>query len=331
MSAETVRISNIDRGIGIFTAVNSYKSRKINEQILNQQYDSNRHLSDLKRQMNEANAINKQILANQLKAEEHKEAQKYYKALSFNFFETVDVISKIDDLMVLNYVFTKYYDKIKFNIIDANDRLDEIGDKTFNKQTLNKLQSLKIIADSKTSEFTGNTLNFIDNYLADFKKEKARIDSINKPDFKIEIIKRRRVNILRTITIGILGIFTIIMAIGSIGVLKDTWDTTILIIYIIIISASAIPFTLLIRKELKWRKEYDEFTNKELKRQTDFEKRKIELEKQYKSTILNENETLSNHPFCKAMIEINKNHPTFDKSLSAIIEIEETFVKKWGV
>lgn len=117
MSNEKVSLSNLDRGIGIFTAVNSYKSRKINEQILVQQFNNNKHLADLKRQMNEANAINKQILANQLKAEEYKEKQKYYKALSYNIFEIVDVISEIEDLMVLNYVLSNYYDKIKTNIL----------------------------------------------------------------------------------------------------------------------------------------------------------------------------------------------------------------------
>lgn len=81
MSEPTVRLSNFDRGLNVITAVNSYKSRKLIEQILVQQFQNNRHLSDLKRQMSETNAINKQILSNQLKAEEDKEIQKYYKSL----------------------------------------------------------------------------------------------------------------------------------------------------------------------------------------------------------------------------------------------------------
>ncbi|MEQ1732689.1 MAG: hypothetical protein ABL940_03395, partial [Bacteroidia bacterium] len=92
MSLEKVQLSNVDRGIGVFTAVNSYKSRKINEQILVQQYNNNKHLSDLKRQMNEANSINRTILENQLKAEEHKEIQKYYKALCFKLNGVVELI-----------------------------------------------------------------------------------------------------------------------------------------------------------------------------------------------------------------------------------------------
>lgn len=331
MSAEKVSLSNVDRGIGIFTAVNSYKSRKINEQILVQQFKANRHLSDLKRQMNEANAVNKQILANQLKDEEHKEAQKYYKALSYKLFETVEVISKIDDLMVLNYALTNYYDKIKVNIIEANDQLDEIGDKTFNKQTLDKLNSLKLTADSKQNEYSNNILNKIDNYLEEFREEEARIASINKPELKKEYIQRKRVNIFRTISIRILGFFLIIMVIGSIGVLSEKWDTAAFIIYLIIIAGLSFAFIKRFRKEKQWRQDYDEFIKCEKQRQIDFETRKLEIEKQYELNLNKEKEALLNHPFYEAMIEINKNHPKFDKSLSDIIEIDKTFEKKWGL
>ena len=37
MSALKVSLSNFDRGIGLFTAQNTYQTRKISEQILKQQ------------------------------------------------------------------------------------------------------------------------------------------------------------------------------------------------------------------------------------------------------------------------------------------------------
>lgn len=331
MSEEKVRLSNVDRGIGIFTAVNSYKSRKINEQILVQQFNGNKHLTDLKRQIKEANAINKQILANQLKAEEHKESQKYFKALSYNLFETVDVMSKIDDLMVLNYALTNYYEKIKLNIIEANDRLEEIGDKTFNKQTLDKLNSIKDLADKKHTDYSTNILNKIDNYLSDFKKEEARISAIKMPKFKTEIIKRNRINTLRTISIGIIGFFAFFIIVESFGVLFYKWNSGSINVYLIMSVGLVYAFIKILRKEIKWRKVYDEFIKNEKQRKEDFEKSKIEMNAQYELNIQNEKEKLFNHPFYKAMIKINNNHPTFDKSLSEIIEIVNSFEKKWGL
>jgi hypothetical protein len=281
--------------------------------------------------MNEANAINKQILANQLKVEEHKEAQKYYKALSYNLFEIVDLISKIDDLMVLNYTLTNYYGKIKSNIIEANDRLDEIGDKAFNKQTLDKLNSIKVLAETKQSDYSTDILNKIDEYLSDFKKEEERINAFTKPNFKPEIIKRNRIGIRRTFSIAILGFLMFTLFFDNINKLAEKWDTSLFIVNLLITTFLVLLLVKRLRKELKWRKEYDDFIKNEQQRQKEFERTKIEMEQKYESNLNKAQEALLNHPFYTAMKEVNKIHPTFDKSLSVIIENETAFEKKWGL
>ncbi len=327
-----VKLSNFDRGIGIFTAINSYKNRKINEQILVQQYNNNKHLSDLKKQMNEANSINKQILANQLKAEQHKEAQKYYKALSYNLFETTDLISKIEDPMVLNYVLNNYYEKIKVNIIESNDSLDEIGDKTFNKQTLDTLNAIKAKAELDKSNYQVNILNNIDNYIADFNKEETRIKSLKKPEYSRKTLNRKKINIVRTIAIYILGFFTYMMLFGIIiSPFMPDFDIKMFIPSIFVVMMFGIPYFRLRKKEKKWRSEYDDFYKNELQLQENFQSKKLKLENEYESNILNEKEKLLNHPFYNAIIDINKNHPSFEKELSKIIEVGAIFEKKWGL
>lgn len=353
MSTPKVRLSNIDRGISVFTAVNTYQSRKLNEQILNQQYKNNNHLSALRSQMSEANAINKQILANQLKAEEHKEAQKYYKALSFNLFETIDLISKIEDKMVLNYVLTNFYDKIKSNVIEANDQLDEIVDKSYNKQSLDKLNVIKTKSDETIEIFRSNVLNKVDSLIADFKVQELKFSSIKKPEFvadkKTELVERnigrKRTNGFRTFGIVVLGLITAFFLLIALVGLATGGIRDMLIILLPAIPF-AIPFIILLRKEIKWRNEFNAVDKKqkqqrlefekeknelEQKYQVEFEKKKNELEQKYQETIQKEKEKLLNHPVYNAMAEISENHPTFDKSLTDITELETTFAKKWGL
>jgi hypothetical protein len=331
MNTPKVRVSNIDRGISVFTAVNTYQSRKLNEQILNQQYKNNKQLAAIRSQMTEANAINKQILANQLKAEEHKEAQKYYKALSFNLFETIDLISKIEDKMVLNYVMTNFYDKLKANINEANDQLDEIIDKTYNKQTLEKLNALKSKSDDTIHIFNANILNKVDNLIADFKAKELKLSSIKQPELVEEIIERERTNRFRTFGIAVLGLVTFLLFISTTINVDKGEISGDFFSFIFLVLPFAIPFIILLRKEIKWRKDFDDFVYNQKVKNQEFENKKSELNKKYEETLQKGKEELSSHPLNLAMAEISEKHPTFDEYLSEIVELEKTFSKKWGL
>jgi hypothetical protein len=330
METPKVRLSNIDRGIGLFTAVNSYQSRKLNEQILVQQFKNNNHLSDLKRQMNEANTINRQILANQLKEEEHKETQKYYKALSFNLNETIEIISKINDDMVLNYVLSNYYDKLLSNIIEANDRLDEISDKTYTKNTLENLKSVKIRADGSVRLFQDNVLSKIDNLISDFKKKENMLKQMAPPQLEEEIITRKKIDIYRTAGIIILAIPTFFFLLCGIISSIAIKEIGLLILFLFIASLTGLPFIYHLRAEIKWRKEYKIAISLLQQKREEFQSNKLQLERKYEEDLQIEKNNLMNHPLYNAMQEINEAHPTFDHSLSNIVELEVAFDKKWN-
>lgn len=330
METPKVRLSNIDRGIGIFTAVNSYQSRKLNEHILDQQYKNNRHLSDLKKQMNEANAINRQILANQLREEEHKESQKYYKALSFNLNETIDLISNINDDMVLNYVLSNYYNKLLSNINEANDFLDEISDKTYTKNCLEKLKALKLRADTSATLFQTNILSKIDNLISDFKKEEDMLTQMEPPQLKEPLIfSRDKANGTRTIGIVVLGVFCFVFSIPMVTAIGSK-DFNLLFGSLFWILIFGIPLIILIRKERKWRESYAEFNNSMEQKREQFQRDKLQLEQEYQENITLQKNNLLNHTLYNAMQKISEEHPTFDQSLSSIVELESIFESKWN-
>ncbi len=330
MSNTQIGLSNFDRGVSIFVAANSYKSRRLNEDILAQQYENNQQLSALRREIHESNEISKQILQNQLKAEENKEIQRFYKALSFNLSETLELISKIDDDLILYYVTTNFYEKIRLNIIEANDNLEEILDKTFTKKLLDNLNSLKNKADLSSNDFNQSALSKIDHLISDFKKEEKRISSIKKPSLELIEIKRNRVNILRTISIVILGLTTLLGVLISLGVLFSSGPIP-MIIFLLLTSVFGIPFYMLLKKERNWRNEYDKFIKEQKENRIQFDTNLNRLNTEYHNKMLEEKENLLNHPLYDAIMEINERHPDFEKWISSVNEIETTFANKWGL
>lgn len=330
MSEPKVRLSNVDRGINVITAVNSYKSRKLNEQILVQQFQNNRHLTDLKRQMSEANEINKKILSNQLKAEEDKEIQKYYKSLSFNLSEIIDFIAKSNDKMIRSYLLSNFYEKLKLNLLEANDKLDEISDKAFNKNSFDKLNTLKIQADEIEMEFNSSILSRLDYLNEDYKTKKSIVLSIKKPELNPKNTIRKKVNSFRTFGIIVLGIISFLILLGLYSSIFSTNVTNDLIVTSLIGLPFIIPFIILLRKEIKWRKGFDEFLKNETQRQIEFEQLKVKTDYDFDQNMRTEQQKLLEHPIYDALSEIEKKYPNFNTTLSELSEVESTFARKWG-
>ncbi|WP_134790044.1 hypothetical protein, partial [Flavobacterium psychrophilum] len=172
-----VSLSTFDRSVSVINTYNTYKNRKISEQILVQQAKSNAHLTDMKNQLKVANETNRKILENQIRQEELKEEQKFYKALSYNSNEIIEQLEKINDPMVLNYLINGFYEKTKISLLKANDTLEEINDKLFSKQILEKLNEIKEKAEINASVYSANILNNIDNLLLDLKQKEDELSN----------------------------------------------------------------------------------------------------------------------------------------------------------
>ena len=206
-----VSLSTFDRSVSVINTYNTYKNRKISEQILVQQRKSNAHLTDMKNQLKVANETNRRILENQIRQEELKEEQKFYKALSYNSNEIIEQLEKISDPMVLNYLINGFYEKTKVSLLKANETLEEINDKLFSKQILEKLNEIKEKAEINASVYSANVLNNIDNLLLDLKQKESEITHIKKADIKEAKIKDKwKTNPFRILGIVVFGFLTFI-------------------------------------------------------------------------------------------------------------------------
>ena len=324
-----VSLSTFDRSVSVINTYNTYKNRKISEQILVQQRKSNAHLTEMKNQLKVANETNRRILENQIRQEELKEEQKFYKALSYNSNEIIEQLEKINDPMVLNYLINGFYDKTKSSLLKSNDTLEEINDKLFSKQTLEKLNLLKEKAETNTSVYSASILNKIDNLLLDLKEKEDEITNIKKVDFKEAKIRDKwKTNPLRIFGIVVFGFLSFLM---FISIFLPSSSTTDLVMKILVFLFFAVPLFFLIRKERKWRKEFSEYKiSQNLKR--DNEKNKaLEVEQKYNEELQKYQEMLMQHPAFIAMQEINAKHPTFETITNSISEIEKNFLKKWGI
>ena len=324
-----VNLSTFDRSVNVINTYNSYRNRKVSEQILVQQYKSNAQLTAMKNQLKEANETNRKILQNQIRELELKEEQKFYKALSYNNSEIIEKLEKVNDPMVLNYLMNGFYEKTKSSLLKANDTLEEINDKLFNKQILEKLDFIKSKAEKTSQDFSSNILNNIDKLLIDLKEREDEINGIQKIEYKEAKIKDKwKTNPFRIIGILILGFLSFLMFVSLFISEKGTSDYFVVVFMFFVFS---IPLFFLVMKERKWRKEFQEYKNAQnQKRQNEFLK-KNEIELQEIEKIEKRKEMLLEHPAFIAMQEINRNHPSFEEITNNVTNLEMTFYNKWGI
>ncbi|OJH14051.1 hypothetical protein FPG87_12800 [Flavobacterium psychrophilum] len=324
-----VSLSTFDRSVSVINTYNTYKNRKISEQILVQQAKSNAHLTDMKNQLKVANETNRKILENQIRQEELKEEQKFYKALSYNSNEIIEQFGKINDPMVLNYLINGFYEKTKISLLKANDTLEEINDKLFSKQILEKLNEIKEKAEINASVYSANILNNIDNLLNDLKQKEDELSNIKKNELKETKIRDKwKINPFRIFGIIFFGFCTFV---NFVSFFISENSTTNLIANIVSFLIFAIPLFFLIKKERKWRKEFSEYKMLQNQKRLTEQNKVIEAEQEYQQEIQKHQEMLMQHPAFIAMQEINSKHPTFETMTTKISEIEKSFLNKWGI
>lgn len=324
-----VNLSTFDRSVNVINTYNSYRNRKVSEQILVQQYKSNAQLTAMKNQLKEANETNRRILQNQIRELELKEEQKFYKALSYNNNEIIEKLQNVNDPMVLNYLINGFYEKMKSSLVKANDTLEEINDKLFNKQVIEKLELIKQKSDKTNEDFKKNKLYRIDDLLIEFKSKEDEINNVRKIEYQEKTIKdKNETNVLRLFGIIILGFLTFVYGINLFINKIGTTDFNLMLLLFLIVS---IPLFFLIKKDRKWRKNFLQYKNTQnQKRQNEFLKKK-EIEEQENNKLEERTEMLLNHPAYLTLQEINRNHPTFEETTFNVTNLEANFYKKWGI
>jgi len=287
--AETKEFKNIESK---FKSLNSLttESNKISKDLLNSSILQNIELSQIRTQMEAANDINKLMLKKQIEEIEKKETQKFYKALSYHCSEIVEIIQKIKDSSVQYYMIAKYCDKLKAQINEASNSLEEINDKLYNKATYEKIAILKEASEINFVSFSNSILANFDILLNDIQLLQYKQSTLNisyRPIQKIKLFRPFR---------WLFGTFT---TFGLYGV-----------------------GLLLIGYELYWihkkKSESYALSLEHEKRKAKNEKEEAELKSQ-----------IENHTFFKTLNEISSEHPEFMKVADEISSMLKNFNSRY--
>ncbi|HFG1538199.1 TPA: hypothetical protein ACGFXR_002458, partial [Flavobacterium psychrophilum] len=241
----------------------------------------------------------------------------------------IEKLQNVNDPMVLNYLINGFYEKMKSSLVKANDTLEEINDKLFNKQVIEKLELIKQKSDKTNEDFKKNKLYRIDDLLIEFKSKEDEINNVRKIEYQEKTIKdKSETNVLRLFGIIILGFLTFVYGINLFINKIGTTDFNLMLLLFLIVS---IPLFFLIKKDRKWRKNFLQYKNTQnQKRQNEFLKKK-EIEEQENNKLEERTEMLLNHPAYLTLQEINRNHPTFEETTFNVTNLEANFYKKWGI
>jgi len=171
--ADNITLSNFDRIINIHQSVKLAQITDLNKAMLYTQLQQNHQLNALNRQLAEANNLNRQILENQISQIKREEEQRFYKALVFNCIEIVEKIETIKDDMLKSYFVNIYKEKLKSNLENGKELLEELSDKTETKKQIERLTSLVSIY---SSIFSNSPFAKLNDLISDYKNLEASFD-----------------------------------------------------------------------------------------------------------------------------------------------------------
>lgn len=106
------------------------------QEILRAQLQTNQQLQKLRMQISQSNAVNQQILQNQIRDIEEREAQKFYKNRSFKVNQLINAVGNIQDPDQKAFMYIFFDEAIISNINESINALNEISDKEYCKNML---------------------------------------------------------------------------------------------------------------------------------------------------------------------------------------------------
>lgn len=194
------------------------------EAILEEQKKTNQELNRLRQQMAHANAMQQQMLQNQIREIEERETQKFYKLRSFKLNQLVTSIDGLTDINQKAFTYYFFKDAIMQNATDAQNNLNEISDKEYCNTIISKVRDIyKQIGDVNQLEIAEELKKFVtggDEYngLCD-ELESAKMSLKNMPPPPAEPQSRTITNSGQNAFGVILILFGAILTVGGIAML----------------------------------------------------------------------------------------------------------------
>ncbi len=155
--------------------------------ILAEQKKTNQELQQLRSQMAHANAMQQQMLQNQINDIEERETQKFYKLRSFKLNQLVTSIDNLSDINQKVFSYYVFKDTIIQNATDAQNHLNEISDKEYCNTIISKTRDMyKLISNMDDLSIADDLKKFVNSNIEYYNRlcnelENAKTSLKNMP------------------------------------------------------------------------------------------------------------------------------------------------------
>ncbi len=298
-------MSKLNTLLNIQQSLTAEQIRKQNEVLINTSIDNNVEIKKLYKQLNETNAVNREILKNQIKEAKQIEEQKFYKAFVFKISEIVDSITEIKD-PILKY----HFNSIALNgtsdeIDNVIEKLDEISDKQSAREIYKKVEKLSKELMPLSEVYNNSKFPKLTSLSDDYKALEASLRQ--KPNFQSNG---------REIKKGKITFWLIFHSVGTIASFMLALNSHVILLYIF-----SFWFGSGVIREIKqfgmantYLKDLDLYTVA----MADFEKRNKKID-----------DLLKNHEIHSYIETLNREYPDYSYYAKELEKIEMKFYKKW--
>jgi len=174
-----------------YIAENTYYTAVNTARMLEEQKQTNQELNRLRNQMANANAMQQQMLQNQIRDIEERETQKFYKLRSFKLSQLVTSIDNLTDINQKAFTFYNFQDVIIQNATDAQNNLNEISDKEYCNSIMTKVRDINKQIGNIDELAIGDELKKFINGVAEYdtlcnELESTKTSLNNRPSPPIE-------------------------------------------------------------------------------------------------------------------------------------------------
>lgn len=319
---------DIDRILNIYQAYSITKISAINKQMLIAQYAQCEKINAIQKQLDVANSVSRRILENQLKEIQQRETQKYYKNLAFKMSEAFEKIISVTDINLQTFLCSIILDKLLANIKECQTNLEEIRDKEYCRDLINKcntlLDNISIRHDYLNSSFyiMQNNEQDYNNKVSDKKNIlKAKRIELNEKKYTLKNLINRELAERKTkrgCSMGclvIIGFILIMFLIAQIGMTLDneqsSWTEFTVLETLLLVS-----FIFILRYHRKQKNKNIQYKNKDKIDQLQIETSNVENE----INSINNDDSLKNHTYIISKQDVEKNYPDLEVTLTDLMQ-----------
>ena len=184
-----------DTLLNLYQSYTLTKVSELNKQSLITLYAQNEQLSQLNEELTRANRTTEQILRNQIKEIEQKEKRRYFKNMTFNLSQALDLLENEENVNFRLFASGLFLSPIRDMAKDAVQELEEIADKEYAQNIVKRTNVLtgsdKTIYDSYKNTPWATFLSIKSQIEQDLKTKKKEIRQISDHLNEKEIITKK--------------------------------------------------------------------------------------------------------------------------------------------